>query len=88
MKPHEKSGVTNLPFEATTVYKSDFERKTTNQTPMFVPESSYPNFSCVSMLMKSNYSCEYSEKKGDGREINCKPRHFDANLCKLFKGTT
>jgi hypothetical protein len=36
MKPHEKSGVTNLPFEATTIYKTDFEPKTTTQTPIFV----------------------------------------------------
>lgn len=88
MKPQEKSVATNLPFEATSIYKSDFDPKVTTQTPIFVRESSYPNFGCVSMIMKSNYSTEFSEKKGGGCEINCKPKHFDANLCKLFKGTT
>jgi hypothetical protein len=56
MKPQEKLGVTNLPFEATSIYKSDFEPKTTTQTPIFVRQTSYPNFSCVNMMMKSNYA--------------------------------
>ena len=39
------------------------------------------------MLMRSNYSREF-EAKNAGTEASCKPRHFEANLCKQFKGTT
>lgn len=39
------------------------------------------------MLMRSNYSREF-EAKNVNAESSCKPKHFDANLCKQFKGTT
>lgn len=37
MKPSYKSAVTQVPFSATSVYKTDFEGKTVTQTPIFMP---------------------------------------------------
>lgn len=36
MKPEHKSAVTNCPFEGTSMYKSDFEGKSSAPTPMFI----------------------------------------------------
>lgn len=87
MKPQDKPAVTNLPFEACSVYKTDFDSKAPIHTAVVVRPCSYPNFSCVVSQMRSNYSIEFSEKKVEN-EANCKPKHFDSGLCKLFKGTT
>lgn len=87
MKPQDRPATTNLPFEGCSVYKADFDSKTHTPTPVVVRPCSYPNFSCVGSQMRSNYSIEFAEKKSEC-EANCKPRHFDSGLCKLFKGTT
>jgi hypothetical protein len=56
MKPSERSAVTNLPFEATSSYRTDFEGKSAPPTPLCLRESSFPKFGNISMMMKSNYS--------------------------------
>jgi hypothetical protein len=63
MKPSYKSAVTQVPFSATSVYKTDFEGKTVAQTPIFLPYDSFPKAGNASMVLKSNYGSEFSDKK-------------------------
>jgi hypothetical protein len=88
MKPEQRPAVTQAPFCGTTVYKSDFEGRSSGPTPIFIREPAIMKFGCSSSLMKTSYNDDYSHKKTDGPEIDCKPRHVDATLCKLFKGST
>lgn len=88
MRPEHKPAVTNAPFTATSIYRADFEGKSVAQTPLFLRESSFPKFGNFSMVLKTNYSSEFSSKPVGGGEIDCKPRYFEAGLCKQFKGTT
>jgi len=39
-------------------------------------------------MMKTSYKDDYSHKKHEAEEIDCKPRYFEATLCKRFKGST
>lgn len=87
MRPPEKSAVTNLPFEATSVYRMEFEGKAFLPTPSFARQSSFPRFGLVPAVMRTNYSSEFCNKRGQ-MEISCKPKHADATLCKQFKGMT
>lgn len=57
-------------------------------TPLFIREPSLLKFGCSSSMMKTSYNDEYSMKKSGGIEIDCRPRYFQATLCKRFKGTT
>ncbi len=87
MRPPEKSAVTNLPFEATSVYRAEFAGKTVAPTPSFARQSSFPRFGLVQAAMRTNYASEFCSKRGE-MESSCKPKHADATLCKQFKGTT
>jgi hypothetical protein len=64
MKPAERSAVTNLPFEATSVYRAEFEGKSVPLTPSLARQSSFPRFGLVSAVMRSNYSREFCPKQG------------------------
>jgi hypothetical protein len=56
MKPEQKPAITYAPFDARSVYKSDFEGKSTVPIPLFVRDSSFPKFGCSSQIMKSSYN--------------------------------
>ena len=88
MKPQHKSAATNLPFEAKSVYKADFEGKSIAPTPLFVRQPSFPKFGSSSQIIKSNYSNQFTSKKRELVEIDCRPKHTQANFCKHLKGTT
>lgn len=87
MRPPEKSAATNLPFDASSVYRMEFGGKVVDPTPSFARQSSFPRFGLVATAMRTNYSSEFCSKRGQ-METSCKPRHADANICKQFKGTT
>ena len=57
------------------------------QTPIFLQKNSFPKFGSTSMVLKSNYGSEFSEKKSGNVEM-CKPKYFEATMCKQFKGST
>ena len=38
--------------------------------------------------MKTSYNNEFSLKKKDGPEIDCKPKEQEATICKKFRGST
>ena len=88
MKPQERSAVTFAQFDATSTYKGDFEGKKATKTPIYVREPSIVKFGCSSPLMKTSYNNDYASKKQEGPEINCKPAHQEATICKRFKGNT
>ena len=88
MKPPQKTAVTHLPFEAVSTYKNDFNGKDTNPTPIFVREPSFPKFGNAPLMMKTNYAADFGAKKMAPNEIDCRPKHQDATLCKQFRGNT
>lgn len=38
--------------------------------------------------MKTSYNDDYTQKMSGVNEIDCRPKYFQASLCKRFKGTT
>ena len=88
MKPHERSAITHAQFDATSTYKGDFEGRRAAKTPIYVREPSIVKFGCASSLMRTSYNNDFSSKKQEGPEINCKPAHQEATTCKRFKGST
>ena len=63
MKPEPKSAAINLPFEAKSIYQSDFKGKSHLPTPLFVRKSSFPKFSSLAQMMKSSYSNDFISKR-------------------------
>lgn len=88
MKPEQRPAVTHTPFEAKSMYKTDYDGKSVSPTPLFIREPSLLKFGCSSPMMKTSYKDDYSHKKSGVNEIDCKPKHYEATLCKRFKGTT
>ena len=74
MKPQSKPAVTNAQFQASTVYKADFEGKSASKTPLFRRDPAIGKFGCASPNMKTSYNNEFSMKKKDSPEIDCKPK--------------
>ena len=38
--------------------------------------------------MKTSYNEDFVLKRAEEQEIDCRPKHIEANLCKKFKGST
>ena len=88
MKPKEKPAITNAQFTASSIYKSDFEGRASTSSPFVTREAGLMKFGCASSMMKTNYHDEFSMKRTSGPEIDCKPAHVEATICKKFKGST
>jgi hypothetical protein len=56
MKPDSKPTTTPFPFEAASVYKTDFNGKQSHPQSIFIRESTFPKFPNMSMVKQSNYA--------------------------------